>query len=192
MVVSSCASAAPQPCRGECGERGQTAAASAPEPAAPAPDPRFATDRRGPATLDDLLDATHFQGRGHLREWRAAVEPLVGQLVEWNLLSWGGEITSREGGYETPDARHGRVRSVVRLVVPQARDLEAVDTLGSAVVECPAIEDAEEGKMIFMRADGSPGDVDTPGVVRVQGRIWGARGEGGLAILWLSDCKELL
>jgi len=163
------------------------------EPRPVATDPRFTTETPSPATLETLLALTHLDRDTEMRRWSAEVEPLVGQSVNWQVRSWGGEITEAPEGYRTPDRRHGILRARVRMItlsIPEGGTLEDVDRAHTAVVACPAKENAEEGWMTFLHADGRAGGRDTEGPVRVRGRIWGARGEGGFPTLWLTDCEE--
>jgi hypothetical protein len=155
------------------------------EHAAPPPRP-------APASLDALLALVPFEGPGHVREWREALQPYVGAAIEWELVSWGGEETTSAGGFDTPDRHLGKVGSRVRLVSPSIKgDLSDVDRAHSLVVACVAAFDAEEGTMSFLwgKSARKPGPAAGRDTLRLRGRIWGARGEGGAMTLWIENCE---
>lgn len=130
------------------------------------------------------------------REFRARVEPYVGNRVRWWLRSWGGEIRRSGAGYLTPSGRQprsldgatvGRVRLVNPALEPDA-DLSDVWQAHQPVVHCLAsFSEAEGSRFIHRGMPEQPAPVPR-GETWVTGTIWGATG-GDHKDLWLLDCE---
>lgn len=119
--------------------------------------------------------------------FRAAVEPLRGARVRWQLMSWGGEVTTR--GYVTPSGRQpddlGRVRFVTA-TLPDAH-LGDIWDAGHPVLHCLA-RFPEEAQSTFVRSDDRREVTSRPDeVVTIEAVIWGVTG-GDRPDLWLHDC----
>lgn len=145
--------------------------------------------KTAPASLEDFLQIEKLVHASFDR-FQEAVSTIEGARVRWNLLSWGGEITT-EKGYNTPSGVQplsiGRIR-LVTATLPNA-DLIGIEEAGHPVVACLA-QFPDDGGAVFVQSDGHRASAPASGLeFTIEAAIWGATREGGGATLWLHDCE---